>query len=173
MKVGVLVAVSLSLFAMGWLIYEKTQAPKMAYVNIQQVFNGFDLKKEYEKKFTQSKNSRERILDSLESELRFLGKKIETENAKNKEDINNFSLKRERYVEKKRLLEEDNAKQTKQYDNEIILQMNQYVKDYGKENKYTFIYGSDGNGSIMYAPDSKDITKEITDYINARYKGTN
>ncbi|MFI5140710.1 MAG: OmpH family outer membrane protein [Bacteroidia bacterium] len=147
------------------------QSTKTAFVNIQEVFSKFELKKDYEKKLNFSKTSRQKIVDSLEMELKILGRKIEGENAKNKEDLNVFSVKRQTYMEKRKLLEEDDLKQTKQYDNEIILQMNQYIKDYGKENNYTYIFGSDGNGSLMYAKDSKDVTKEVVEYINAHYSG--
>ncbi len=171
MKKLVVFSICISVVLASLYIYDRIDKPITAYINIQELFNSFELKKDYEKKLSVSKNSRQRLIDSLEMELKILGKKIESDNAKNKEDISVFSAKRERYIERKRMLEEDNLKQTKQYDNEIILQMNQYVKDFGKDNGYTYIYGSDGNGSIMYAKENKDITKVVIEYINAHYKG--
>lgn len=171
MKKVALISLCLSVLLTSLYVYDRMQYPKTAFVNIQEVFSKFELKKDYEKKLNFSKISRQKIVDSLEMELKILGRKIESENAKNKEDLSVFSVKRESYMEKRKLLEEDNMKQTKQYDNEIILQMNQYIKDYGKENDYTYIFGSDGNGSLMYAKDSKDVTKGVIDYINAHYRG--
>ncbi|MGZ3919341.1 MAG: OmpH family outer membrane protein [Bacteroidia bacterium] len=151
--------------------YDKLTSPKTACVIIQDVFNSFELKKDYERKLTATKSARQRITDSLELDLKLLGKKIESESGKNKEDLSAFSLKREYYFQKKRLFDEDNELQTKKYDDEIIGQLNQYVKDYGKENGYTYIYGNSGSGSLMYADDMKNITTEVIAYINDRYKG--
>jgi outer membrane protein len=69
------------------------------------------------------------------------------------------------------MLEEDNQVQTKKYDEEIITQLNQYVQDYGKEMGYAYIYGNNGEGSLMYADDARVITREMIEYVNNRYKG--
>jgi outer membrane protein len=154
-----------------FMIYDKMNQPKTAYVNIREVFNGFDLKKDYERKLTITKTQRQAITDSLETELKILGKKIETENGKNKDDINTFSVKRESYFQKKKIFDEDNQAQTEKYDTEIIGQLNQYIRDYGKENGYTYIYGGDGTGSLLYAEDTRNITKEMLGYVNEKYRG--
>ena len=36
---------------------------------------------------------------------------------------------------------------------------------------YSFIYGANSDGTIMYAKDVFDITEKITAFVNARYKG--
>jgi len=164
-----LIVLNISLIA--WFLYEKMNQPKTAYISIQEVFNEFELKKDYEKKLSTTKNYRQRIIDSLETELKILGKRIEGDQMKNKEDIQVFEVKRQNYFEKKKLFDEDNELQTKKYDQEIIGQLNQYIKDYGKENNYTYIYGNDSNGSMMYAIEKNNITKEIIKYVNEQYRG--
>lgn len=171
MKFFLLTLVALNILLISYIAYEKMNKPQTGYVLIQEVFNGFELKKDYERKLTATKNSRQRILDSLETELKILGKKIEGEQGKNKDDINIFTVKRENYFQKKKIIEEDNALQTKKYDDEIITQLNQYIKDYGKEKNYTYIFGNDGNGSLMYGKEINNITKETIEYVNERYRG--
>jgi outer membrane protein len=170
-KTGLIVLVVLLVAVLSYNLYDGMNKPKTAYISVQSVFDGFDMKKEYEKKLTATKNSRQKLLDSLQMGLKVLGKKIESENGKNKEDLNVFSVKRDDYLQKKKVLEEDNMMQTKKYDNEILTQLNQYIRDYGKENSYTYIFGNDGNGSLMYAKETKDITKEVTGYVNEKYRG--
>ena len=34
----------------------------------------------------------------------------------------------------------------------------------------TFILGANDGGSILYSADNKDITKEVTEYLNNQYK---
>jgi outer membrane protein len=129
------------------------------------------MKKEFEKKYATTLNARKKIVDSLTFELNVLLKKIETEKEKNKSSIQEFNTKREEYIQRKKNYEEDNAALTKQYDQEILTQLTQYVKDYGEKNYYTYIFGNDGNGSLMYASETKNITKEVLEFINSKYKG--
>ncbi|MCW3084173.1 MAG: hypothetical protein JWP12_1539 [Bacteroidetes bacterium] len=157
--------------AVTWIIVKETQKPKNGYVLISEVYNGFEMKKEMEKKFLLVKNSREKILDSLELELKILGARIQKENEKNPATIAEFTTRRDEYVERKKTYEEDNNALSQKYDKEILAQLNQYVKNYGEENKYAYIFGSDGNGSLMYANEGDNITKEVIIYINNKYKG--
>lgn len=171
MKKLVVTVLLLNVCVLGAYLYDRVTSIKTGYLVIQDVFNAFDLKKDYERKLLSSTAARRKIADSLETELKQLAAKIEIEKGKNKDDLTLFEIKRQDYLEKRKAMEEDNATQTKKYDEEILTQLNQYVQDFGKENGYTYILGNDGNGSLMYATDAKNITQEIVGYINARYKG--
>ena len=155
----------------GWTIYSRPQRPRYGYVVIADLYNGFDMKKEMEKKYLEVKNAREKILDSLEVELKMIGSRIRQENGKDKARIASFEGKRNDYLELKKTYGEDDAALSKKYDQQILAQLNQYVKNYGEQNKYSYIFGNDGNGSLMYAADAENITKEVTAYINLKYKG--
>ncbi|MDR9458094.1 MAG: OmpH family outer membrane protein [Salegentibacter sp.] len=52
----------------------------------------------------------------------------------------------------------------------IVEKVKNYVEEYGKENGYTYIFGSNESASIMYAKDGLDITEEILEELNASYK---
>lgn len=54
----------------------------------------------------------------------------------------------------------------------LIKKVRTFVKDYGKKNGYTYILGSNEAGSVMYGEESKDLTKIITEALNADYKKT-
>ena len=172
-KALIIILIVCNMFTLGYLGYEKMSSPKTGYIIIKEVFDGFEFKKELEKKLTSTKNTRLKILDSLELELKILGRKLNEQKVQSKDDIATFSVKRDKFLEKKRLFEEDNQLQTKNYDQQIISQLNQYVKDYGKQYGYSYIYGNDNNGSIMYGEESKNISKDLTTYINNKYKGIN
>ena len=170
-KFTLLFVIVLLLGAIGVIIYQKQSSPKTGFILIQDVYNGFDMKKENEKKFVQVKNARDKILDSLTLELKILASKIDSEQQKNKATIEEFKMKRDEYVQRKKTYEEDNDALSKKYDQEILTQLNQYVKDYGERNGYTYIFGNDSNGSLMYAKETNNITKEIISFINDKYKG--
>ncbi len=50
----------------------------------------------------------------------------------------------------------------------VINNVKDYIEEYGKENGYTYIFGSD-NSNIMYAEEGRDITDEILKELNERY----
>ena len=59
----------------------------------------------------------------------------------------------------------------KQYTDQIWEQLNQYIKDFGTQHKYKFIFGSRGDGNLMYAEEQDNITSEVLTYVNERYQG--
>jgi outer membrane protein len=144
---------------------------KTGYVELNKLFDEFKLKKELQVELQKIQSTRKNITDSLEFELKALAQQIRSEGEKDKAKINEFELKREHYLEKKKQFENDNATIGKQYDEQIIGQLNQYVKDYGEKNGYTYIFGADGSGFLMFSKATKNVTEEVKQYINERYKG--
>ena len=144
---------------------------KTAYVDLNKLFAEFKLKKELEAQLEKVKGARKNIIDSLEFNLKMLATKIEAGGQKDKATIQEFEWRRQEFMEKRKQFEDDNAAVGKQYDQQIISQMNQYVKDYGNKYGYTYIFGADGSGFLMFSKDTKDITEEVKQYINERYKG--
>ncbi len=167
-------SITLALLLILATTYIGTQAQlqsKTGFVIITELYNGFEMKKEMEQKYLGVKNARDKILDSLTLELKFISQKIETEQEKNPNTIKEFTTKRNDYLQYKQNFEADNTALSQKYDQEILTQMNQYVQDYGEANGYTYVFGNDGNGSIMYAKNTNNITKQVIDYINHKYKG--
>lgn len=44
-----------------------------------------------------------------------------------------------------------------------------FIKDYGKEKGYDYIYGTGDAASVLYAKDQYDITKDVIKLINDKY----
>jgi outer membrane protein len=144
--------------------------PKTGFIIIQDIYSQFEMKKELQKKYESAHNTRKRIADSMVMSIRMLGQKIDAEKGKDTSDISHFKAMRMDYYERKQRSDQDDSAQSKQYDDAILNQLNQYVKDYGKENHYEYIFGN-GNGSLMDADESKNITAQVTQYVNQRYEG--
>ena len=49
--------------------------------------------------------------------------------------------------------------------------MKDFVAEYGEENGYTYIFGSNESANIMYAKEGLDITDEILKELNESYGG--
>lgn len=51
----------------------------------------------------------------------------------------------------------------------VVKQVKQFIKDYGKEKGFDYIYGTGDAATVLYAKDSYDITKEVTKALNDKY----
>jgi outer membrane protein len=143
---------------------------KTCYVVIQEVYNNFDMKKELEKKFLTVKNARQKIIDSLVLELKYVDN--ERQGKKNNKQLEFlYNNMKDNLIQKKQQFDEDNTSLTSQYDTQILTQLNQYIKDFGKENKYIYVFGANGSGDVLYADESKNQTKELIIFINDKYSG--
>lgn len=52
----------------------------------------------------------------------------------------------------------------------IVKQVKVFIKDYGKQKGYDYIYGTGDAATVLYAKDSYDITTEITKALNEKYE---
>jgi outer membrane protein len=52
----------------------------------------------------------------------------------------------------------------------LTSRIKKYIKEYGKKNNYSYIYGTGEANSVLYAEESFDITNEMIDLLNEQYK---
>lgn len=52
----------------------------------------------------------------------------------------------------------------------IVTKVRKYIKDYGKKNGYTYIYGTGDASTVLYAKDGLDLTEKIIKELNDNYK---
>lgn len=147
------------------------EAEKTGFIELGNLYNDFDLKKELESKLKMVESSRNNVLDSLELELNIEMKRLESAKEPNQQEINLFQLKQQEYLMKKEQFQNEVTNLTNAYTEQIWTQINKYVEEYGKEKEYTYIHGADGSGTVMYAKEEKNITKDVSSYINEKYKG--
>lgn len=141
---------------------------KIAYVSTYQVYEQFKLKKELEEKLNKTQLSRQVILDSLKAKMQFtISNNLLSESEKSLK-INEI---KENYYLKEKQFNQENESQSQQYTAQIWEQLNQYMKEYGKEEGYTYILGASGQGNIMYADEAEDISKQVIEFVNKKYDG--
>jgi outer membrane protein len=163
-------AIVIAVSALSVVTYHYCYSGKTAYIDIKKVFNEFALKKELEDKYAITAKHRAAILDSLSTNLKLLSAGARAER-KNEELIMQFERKREEFLKARDRFDEDNAALSRKYDAQILEQMTQYVSDFGKKHGYKYIFGAEGNGTLMYAETTENISEEIIRFINNKYKG--
>ena len=63
-------------------------------------------------------------------------------------------------------LQQDSGKEM----DSLVSGVKKFIKTYGKEKGYAYIYGTGDAASVLYAEDKYDITKEIIKALNDKYK---
>lgn len=142
---------------------------KKGYVQASKLYNEFEMAKELNKKLEQSVEIKSQILDSLKFELKQIELQIGTNQTKDL--IRRYKLKQEEFLYKEKQFNEDAIRQQQLYTEQTTTQINKYILEFGKQNQYDYIFGANGNGSILYAKDDNDITSEILIFINNKYQG--
>jgi Skp family chaperone for outer membrane proteins len=143
---------------------------KTAYVTNAKLYSEFQMSKELNIKMQQVQLARQSIMDSLAMKLNQLEKKIIAQEANNQE-VDAFHEMRNEYGLKQQQFGEDNKILAQQYQEQVSNQLNQYLKDFTDEQGYDYVFGATGDGSLMGAKDSYNVTDVVLSYANQRYKG--
>jgi Skp family chaperone for outer membrane proteins len=146
-----LLAVLLVLF-----IKHERKTEKTGFVMNQQVFDRFKGKIDLEQKLEKVQKSHKRYLDSLNAVV------LTAPLSFKKERVEIY-----RQAEKRCMLEEKQLSDT--YTRDIWSRINAEVADFAKENGYTIILGASGDGNLMYAADSHNVTEQVITYMNSKY----
>lgn len=146
------------------------KADKTAYVDIASIYNKYPLKTELESKLEQSQNQRSRLIDSLMNDLELLSIKVR-ENPANEQLKMSFFEKRGDFEQFREKLEEQAASEAESYRDQIWKQLNTYIRQYGDQHGYDYIFSSENSYNVLYYNDSKDITKELDKYLQEKYRG--
>ncbi|MCA6435645.1 MAG: OmpH family outer membrane protein [Bacteroidota bacterium] len=144
---------------------------KLVFVDMNALYSEFALSKELNKNLETVIKSRKKIVDSLYNVLQDKTFEMKTKNITSKEAIEYMAKLEQEFYYKEQDFEKQNQESNREYNIKIWNQLNQYVEDYGKENKCTFVYGANGQGSIMFADEKNNHTKLIIQYVNDRYNG--
>jgi len=128
------------------------------FVSMALIFQESDLKKANEKKLSAFEEESNAQLLKLDEEI----KQKEIEGAAASE----IAYLRTQLQDTREKLSEEYQNRSQKYQEEVWGVINRSVERYGKEHHYKFILGATGNGALMYADESEDITKEIIAYIN-------
>jgi len=148
---------------------------KTAYVDTTKIIKEYREMKEVEEEFT-SKS------DKVKTQLDSLAQSFQKEVQEYQASMNGMSTAQRQEKEQELMAKQQTIQQQQQMMgnqlrqesdvviDSIVTKVKEYVKEYGKENDYTYIFGSNESANIMYAKDGLDITEEILEKLNESYK---
>jgi len=145
---------------------------KTAYVDTTKLIQEYKEMKDVEQEFT-SKSDKVKIqLDSLaqsfQADVKVYQEKMEGMSADARKETEAGLMSRQQAIQQQQQAMGNQLRQESDaVIDSIVTKVKDYVKDYGKKNNYTYIFGSNESANIMYAKEGLDITEEILEKLNA------
>lgn len=144
------------LIALGYLHYSVQQD---AYINLQDVYHGFQYQQSLNTELESYKRYRFNELDSLNQEFQ---KYYDL----NKDQTETLQLKHQELQKYKEQVISQIEKIELETENKIWDIINKEVRHYGIHNEISYIFGVSGSGTLMYADTTNNVTDEIVKSLN-------
>lgn len=162
-----LTAIAIGIAALTMSIVNSGGQKKMAYFDYNKVYNECQLKKDLENDLEKVVSARKSELDSMQLELSLMSNRVQGGTA-DQDELNQFEDMKNRYLTFQSKYEEENIRLKEEYFTQIRTMINEVSKEYAEENGYDYLFSAVGDGSLMYANDSEDITGEFLTYVNEK-----
>ena len=156
------VLLSIILFSIYQYYFNRT-----GYIQFDKVYETYEGKKVKEAEMKKTQEKQIAYVDSLRFFIENLQVQVEKGGGQALKDQLSDQQQRYSYLVEK--FSESNQKESQKEMARLVKEINDYVRDYGKEHHYKYIYGAMGDGSLMYARDVEDLSDDITKYLNAKY----
>lgn len=167
---------SIAALLLSIFIFYTNQSNNPVYVDVNKLLDGYKRTEVERAKFEEKAKGLQANVDTLmaewQNDLKLYEKERSTMSKKElelkQELLGNKQQQINSYQQaiQKQIQEEDQkATQT------VINDINDYVKEFGKQHNYKIIFGASGSGNIMYANDASDLTQEVLEGLNKEYQG--
>ena len=131
---------------------------ELKFVKMTEVFAESKIKQKYEKELTEYEQASNAQLKDVQNSIR--QKEIEGES------VEMLTALRNEFKQLQQDLSDQYTEKSDAFQATIWAELNTKIEAYGKKMGYVYILGAKGDGSIMYAQESEDVTKEVIEYIN-------
>lgn len=173
---NILLFFSAFLIVISFSVWNYLHSPKIAYVNNTKLFKNFSGYREALEKYQKQHEFLQANLDSLskeyETQVKFYQSKESSLSEEEKKQYQSQLIRQERNViGYKKAIEQKITEEESKLQEGVYNQVNSYIKEYGTTHGYDYILGSSGDGNLLFAKDSKDITEEVLIALNQKYEG--
>ena len=148
---------------------------KIGFINNGDVIDNYQMKKDIEANYKIRNEVFTKRMDSIDREFQVEVKAFQLAQSKMsqktaQEKYNELGQKNQQLTQS---FQQNQAVLQQGYNKEmdsVIKTVNAFVRDYGKSNGYAFILGQNEVGSsVIYGEEASDLTKIITDTLNAEF----
>ena len=146
------------------------------YVDVNKLLDGYKRTKIVRAQFEEKAKTLNANVDSLlvdwKNELKIYEKersKMTKKELQLKQEL--LSTKQEQINNYQQAIQKQIQEADKKATQTVINDINDYVKDYGKQQGHQIIFGASGSGNIMYANEASDLTQTVLEGLNADFEG--
>lgn len=173
-KSFVLLAMSVVMFSCQEKSTSEASELKTAYVDTSKLMEEYTHAKDIQSKY---KNKSEEAGKELDAEIKKFQSEVQSfeKNAQaygqqwaQKKGYELQKWEQELAYARQALIQNLQVDNSKEIDS-LVVNVKKYIKDYGKEKGYDYIYGTGDAASILYAKDAYDITNELIKILNEKY----
>lgn len=161
--------------ALAIIMFTSCQQQKIGFVDTGKVVNEYQKKKDIEGKYETKDQAFKKKTDSIGQAFQ-----KEAQDFQSKAQRMSQSKAQEAYqglMQKQQMLQQqfqsEQQKMSLDFQNEIdsvITEIKDYAKNYGKNNGYSFVLGTnDATSSVLYGAETNDLTQIILDSLNTQY----
>ncbi len=176
MKVMIMAVAVIAATALSISIYLFSNKAKVAYVHNDRLITEYHGFKDAQKEYRQNVEVMQQNLDSLTTDFnqkaqQYLLNKDKLKEAQRKEQEMLLQLQEKDVQNYKLSIEQTASAKEQEMNTALYTQINEFVKQYSKEQGYDYVYGVTDYGNIMYASEENDITEQLLEAINQKYEG--
>mgnify|MGYP000507107917 CR=1 FL=1 len=151
------------LIVFGVFYFIKNNKQDIVYIDNIKLFNGFNMTKD--------------VKNIEEAKIKKQGKELDSlytifQSIKDKQDTSTKNLQQQ-IAYKSKAFQELQGNFNQSLGKNIWNRLNGYIKEYAQTHNLKIILGTSGNGNVMYAKESIDLTNQIITFSNQKYEGTN
>jgi outer membrane protein len=172
LKLNALLTAFLALTVLYFFLWRDSE--KIVYVNANKILLEYKGMQEAQEKYNTKTALWKSQVDTLETELQqaFAAYEKEktslsaSEKQKREQIIKNKEVQ---LVQFSNALQQNRQKEEQRLQQEVLVKVNSFLAEYGKEHGYSIIMAATTMGNIVYAEEGRDITEEVLEGLNAAY----
>ena len=148
---------------------------KIAFVDNGKVINDYQMKIDIESKFKLQDDAFKKRVDSISKAFQAEAQSMSVQaqkmsQAKQQELYQSFTQRQQGLQQQFQYEQQQMQQLFNQEMDSVIVKVQDFIGDYGKNNGYTYILGKNEAGSVMFGKEENDISEEITKKLNDSYK---
>lgn len=148
---------------------------KTAYIDTEKLMKEYQEFKDFEAKF---KSMSDRMKNELDSDAKKFQRDVLELQQQAQSKGMEWAQKRQAELERRQqTLAEKEQNYMKKFQDEsaverdsMVSRMKDFIKDYGKEKGYDYIYGTGDAASVLYAKEEYNLTDEVLDLLHKQYE---
>ncbi|MTI19718.1 OmpH family outer membrane protein [Fulvivirga sp. RKSG066] len=162
--------------ALSFLYYEHYSSQRTVYIESGRLINGYqgmiDARKVYQQKANQWKANVDTLANEVQNSIKAYEKESTTMTKKERELSRELiQSKQKQLADYQRAIQEKAGQEDGQMTQQVLEEVNAFIKQYGEKHNYRIIFAATEYGNIAYAEDGLDITDEVLEGLNKQYTG--